>query len=72
MLVDFFLANEHSAPVTEFYLFSKEMSCVINGQYVENDGKFYLIIGQLVADKKKAPHNVFVHPLNRKPIQISV
>ncbi|MBW8326569.1 MAG: hypothetical protein K0M50_17525 [Prolixibacteraceae bacterium] len=65
MTVDFFQTNEQNTPITEFYLFSKEMSCVINGQYIENDEKFYLIIGQLVADEKNAPHKVFVYQVNK-------
>ena len=69
MTVDFFLANEQNSPTVEFFLFSKELTSVIDGEYVEHNGQRYQVTGQLVADKPKMPHNAFVYPSHTLPVE---
>lgn len=72
MNVDFFKPNEQNAPTVENYLFSKELSQVMNGEYIDHDGQLYQVTGQTVADKKGSPHNVFVFPINHRLIIVNL
>lgn len=72
MLVDYFLTNEQNAPTTEFYQFTKEVPSVMNGEYIQHNGQFYQVTGQLLASEPKANHNAFVYPVNRRPVEIHV
>ena len=72
MQVDFYRSNEQNAPTVENYLFTKELSQVMNGEYIEHGGQYYQVTGQTIAEKKGDPHNVFIYPVQRKPIEIKL
>jgi hypothetical protein len=79
MKVDFYQANEQNAPTVEHYLFTKEKSQVMNGEYIENAGQYYQVISQTMADPVPVddqnewlpipPPVVFVYPVQRRPIE---
>lgn len=72
MNVDFFIPNEQSTPTVENYLFSKQLSQVINGEYIEHNGQHYRVTSQTVAEVKGGAHNVFVFPVDQPPIEINL
>lgn len=82
MKVDFYTANDQNAPTVENYLFTKELSQVMNGEFIENEGQYYQVIGQTLPDLPE-PVNpdvftplpsplVFVFPVPNRPIQINL
>ncbi|OFX52328.1 MAG: hypothetical protein A2066_00100 [Bacteroidetes bacterium GWB2_41_8] len=69
MKVDFYTNNEQKAPTVEHYLFSDEYAVMMNGQYIEQDGKWYQVTGILMPDDKVAALDVLLNPANRRPVQ---
>jgi len=72
MKVDFFTHNEQLAPTVANYLFSGEYVSIMNGQYIENEGKSYQVTGQRIPDEKTKALAVFLYPINRKFIEVHV
>lgn len=70
MTVDFYTSNEQLAPTVENYLFSKECTLIMNGQYIENNGQYYQVTGQTLLDHKKANLAVFLYPVKKCPIAL--
>ena len=66
MLIDFFKANEQNAPTAQFYLFTLERSCLMNGEFIQQNGQTYQVTGQTIAEQPKANHNGFLFPINNK------
>lgn len=71
MIVDFFKPNEQNAPTVENYLFSKELTQVMNGEFIHHNGQHYQVTAQTVATEKGQPHNVFVFPV-QQPVRINL
>lgn len=69
MKVDFFLTNTPNTPTAPVYLFSKERISVMNDEYIEHEGQFYQVTGQLIAQEPGAAHNAFVSPVNFEKFQ---
>lgn len=84
MKVDFFRTNEQNAPTVEHFLFSKEISQVMNGEFIEQNGQYYQVTGQTIPDTEVMPDDdpdewhpmpppiVFVYPVPRRPIEVQV
>ena len=72
MKVDFYTSNEQLAPTVANYLFSAEHVSIMNGQYIENEGKSYQVTGQTIPESKTEALSVFVYPVNRQPIVIDI
>ncbi len=82
MIVDFFKPNEQNAPTVENYLFSKELSQVMNGEFIQHNGQHYQVTAQTMPDvppyvegekfKPMQPLVVFVYPVQRKLVQINL
>ena len=82
MKVDFYRSNEQNAPTVEYYLFTKELRQIMNGEYIEEAGQHYQVTGQIMADVPEyvegdkfhptPPPVVFVYPVQRKPVEINL
>jgi len=72
MKVDFYTSNEQLAPTVANYLFSDEYASMMNGQYVENEGQIYQVVGQRLPDIKDEALAVFVYPVKRIPQGIDI
>lgn len=82
MKVDFYQSNEQNAPTVEFYLFTKEVTQVMNGEYIQHDGQYYQVISQTMDDPFPDPVEgepyefhpipppvVFVYPVDFRPVE---
>lgn len=58
MQVDFYRSNEQNAPTVEHYLFTKELSQIMNGEYIEEAGQHYQVISQPIPDQPAFPERV--------------
>ena len=69
MKINFYRDNEQKAMTVEFFLFTKERVSIMNGEFVENEGQFYQVNSQLIAQQPGANHNAFIYPVDFERFQ---
>lgn len=73
MKIDFYRTNEQSKPTPALFLFSDDYALIMNGQYIEQNGNYYQVTGQIKAGPANADapelanHTVFVTQIPHKP-----
>lgn len=76
MKVDFFLNHEEKQPGKQCYLFTKELTQIMNGEYIEHNGVFYQVTGQTIANPESKGqygknHSAQVQIMANRPLEIT-